>query len=391
MNKERLCKLDEVLHEMISTGYAAGVNCLVIHKGKEQCYFEAGFRDRGNNLPITRDTIFRLYSMTKPITSAAVMILLQDGRIDLNEPVSKYISSFANQKYVDADGNICDLEKPVTIQQLLNMTSGVSYPGDSNISDRAVEVVCQDALNKLYTEDELSTKELIDKIAKCPLAFKPGTIWSYGFSADVLGLLVENVSGMKFSEFLKKNIFEPLEMVDTDFYVPEDKQTRLSKTYEEYNGELILYTGDNLVIQNRMERKPLFESGGAGLNSTIDDYAHFNQMLMDGGSYKKRRILYKSTVDFMTKSHLTNDQQKGVETWDHMGGYSYGNLLRVMKNPGLACSVSSKGEYGWDGWLGAYMMNDPKNDLTFLMMQQKKDTGTTEYTRRLRNILFSAL
>jgi len=391
MDKNRLLKMQEIINEMIDANYCAGVNCLLIHKGKEVCYYEAGYRDRAKELPISRDTIFRLYSMSKPVTSAAVMLLLQEGKIDLMEPVSKYLPAYSNQQYLDEKGNLCKADIPVTIQQLLNMTSGISYPGDTNASDRAVEVIYQDALAKLSTDEELSTSEFIDKLAECPLAFRPGSVWSYGFSADVLGALVEKVSGVRFSEFLKKNIFEPLEMVDTGFYVPAEKENRLSKTYEEINKELVLYTGDHLLIQNQMKKEPLFESGGAGLCSTIDDYSHFCQMLLNGGEYKKNQILYKSTVDFMTKSHLTAAQQAGIECWTHLGGFSYGNLLRVMKDPGLASSVSVKGEYGWDGWLGAYMMNDPKHKLTFLMMQQKKDTGTTEYTRRLRNILFSAL
>lgn len=391
MDKARLEKLQDVLNEMVETNFVSGVNCMVIHKGKEVCYYQAGLRDKAAGLPVTRDTIFRLYSQSKPITSAAVMLLLQEAKIDLMEPISKYLPEFSNQKYIDDNGNLCDLDMPVTIQQLLNMTSGISYPGDTNESDRAVDAICQDALSKLYTEDEMTTEEFINRLAKAPLAFRPGKIWNYGFSADVLGLLVEKVSGMRFSDFLKKYFFEPLEMPDTDFYVPAEKQNRLAKTYEVAGQELVLYTGDNLLIQNRMERKPKFESGGAGLASTIDDYSHFSQMLMDGGVYKKRRILYESTVDFMTKSHLTLEQQKGVEGWSHMGGFSYGNLMRVMRDPGLASSISSKGEYGWDGWLGAYFMNDPKHDLSFFMMQQKKDTGTTEYTRRLRNVLFSAL
>lgn len=392
MNKDVLKNVQNVLDDMVNTQFAAGASVLVINKGEEQGYFQAGYRDVASGEQITRDTIFRLYSMSKPVTSLAVMILLEQGKIDLLEPVSKYLPCFSKMTCLDERGNITECVTPVTIQQLLNMTSGVSYPGELNKSDVAVAQVFAEGEEKLFTEDAFTTQELVERVAACPLAFVPGSTWQYGFSADVLGALVEAVSGMKFSEFLQKNVFDPLEMKDTGFYVPEEKVHRLARTYMEVApGKLEEYTGHNLLIQNRPLKAPKFESGGAGLVSTVDDYSHFTQMLMNGGVYRNsRRIIGKKTVDFMTGSYLTNAQQPGFN-WDHLGGYSYANLLRVMKWPGLACSVSSEGEYGWDGWLGTYMMNDPKNDLTILMMSQKKDTGTTEYTRRVRNVVMSAM
>lgn len=136
---------------------------------------------------------------------------------------------------------------------------------------------------------------------------------------------------------------------------------------------------------------PKFISGGAGVASTIDDYSHFNMMLMNKGEYKGRMILHPQTVKFMTAGSLTSTQEPGTRAWESLAGFTYGNLLRVMKNPGEAISVSSKGEYGWDGWLGTYMVNIPEYDIIMLMMQQKKDTGTTEYTRRIRNIMYSSI
>lgn len=390
MNKWILNNIQNVLDDMVSTSFAAGGSCLVFYKGKEQCYFQAGLQDIENNIKITRDTIYRLYSMSKPVTSFAVMLLLERGKIDLLDSVSKYIPAYKNLTYLDEEGHVKKCETPVTIQMLLNMTSGISYPGNENNSDRAVDIVYQDALSKLYTDNALNTMEFISKLATCPLAFYPGKVWRYGFSADVLGAVVEAVSGMKFSEFLQKNIFEPLDMTDTGFFVPDEKQNRLAKTYEYADGRLNLYEGDHLLIKNRMMSAPCFESGGAGLASTVDDYSHFTRMLMDGGMYNGYRVAGEKTIDFMTKSCLTDEQQAGVN-WDQLGGYTYANLLRVMKEPGLASAISGKGEYGWDGWLGTYMMNDKKNDLNFLFMMQKKDSGSTEYTRKVKNIIYSAL
>ena len=176
-------------------------------------------------------------------------------------------------------------------------------------------------------------------------------------------------------------------MKDTAFYVPQDKQSRLSKVYEATPDGLKTYHGSHLAVQNRMERNPAFESGGAGLVSTIDDYAAFAQMLLQNGSC----LLSPKTVEFMTGSRLMPALQNDVNRWESMPGYTYANLLRIMTNPEIAVSMGSRGEYGWDGWLGPYMTNDPANRLTLLIMQQKTGSGTTEYTRKIRNVVFSSL
>ena len=199
------------------------------------------------------------------------------------------------------------------------------------------------------------------------------------------------VAGKSFGEFLKENIFMPLGMVDTGFEVPEEKRNRLAKTYQQGKEGLEEYTGNNLGILISMEKKPRFESGGAGLVSTIDDYSHFAQMLLNKGEFKGVHILAPKTVEYMTNCKLPDFLDQEVATWDSLRGHSYGNLMRMMNRPELAIFNGSKGEYGWDGWLGPYFSNDPTNQITFLMMQQKTDTGTTPYTRKLRNIVAASL
>lgn len=196
---------------------------------------------------------------------------------------------------------------------------------------------------------------------------------------------------MRFGDFLKERIFEPLGMKDTDFYVPEDKQERLAKVYREAEGRLVEEKHCHLGIQNQMKIRPAYESGGAGLCSTIDDYARFTQMLLSGGAYRGSRILSSRTVEYMTTAHIMDTERAGVDAWESLKGYTYGNLMRIMETPEEAAGLGSRGEYGWDGWLGTYMMNDPAHGLTLLIMQQKTDSGTTAYTRRIRNVLFSAL
>lgn len=390
LNQKKLARLADLLREMVVTGFVAGINCMVLQNGEEQCYYEAGFQDAANRVPIARDTIFRLYSMTKPITSAAVMMLLEDGKIDLLDPVGRYLPGFQNQCIVK-NGVLMPVFHPVTIQNLLNMTSGLTYGGENCITEVRTDALIQEVTGKMTTPEAISTVALMNRLGEIPLAFEPGRKWQYGTSADVLGAIVEVVSGMRFGEFLEKRIFAPLGMKDTAFYVPQEKQSRLSKVYEPTPDGLRTFYDSHLAVQNRMEISPAFESGGAGLVSTIDDYAAFTQMLLHNGSFRGVTLLSPKTVAFMTGARLMPALQDYVNQWENLPGYTYANLLRIMIAPELAVSMGSKGEYGWDGWLGPYMTNDPANRMTLLIMQQKTGSGTTEYTRKIRNIVFSSL
>ncbi len=390
MNLEKLRRLGELAREMTENGFVAGVSCMVIQHGEEQCYYEAGYRDISTGLRMTRDTIHRLYSMTKPVTAAAVMILLEEGRIDLLDHVSDYLPGFRNQ-YVIEQGVPVPVTRPMTIQNLLNMTSGLVYPGENNPAEVRNDRLMEEIKEKLLTDQALGTVEIANRAGQLPLAFMPGESWQYGLSADVLGAVVEVASGMRYGEFLTKRIFEPLEMKDTAFYVEADKRERLAKVYRGTESGLTEETGCHLGVQNKMELPPAFESGGAGLCSTINDYAKFTQMLLGHGTYRGVRILSPRTVKYMTTAHILPVQQRGMDTWESLAGYSYGNLMRIMTTPEEAVYIGSKGEYGWDGWLGTYMMNDPADDLTLLVMQQKCDSGITTYTRRMRNVMFAAL
>ena len=390
MNRDKLKGIQDIMQEMTDKEYVSGVSCMVIQHGEEQCYYEKGYRDIAAGHKMTRNTIHRLYSMTKPITAAAVMILLEEGKIDLLDQVSDYLPGFRNQ-YVIERGVIVPVKQPMTIQHLLNMTSGLVYLGEGNPAEVRCEKLIEEIKSKLLTDRALTTVEIANRAGKLPLAFMPGTTWQYGLSADVLGAIVEVVSGMRFGEFLATRIFEPLGMQDTAFYVPQDKQARLAKVYRATEHGLIEETECHLGIQNKMELTPAYESGGAGLCSTIDDYAKFTQMLLGRGIYQGVQVLAPRTVEYMTTAHVTPAQQRGVETWESLAGYTYGNLMRIMTDPGAAAGLGSKGEYGWDGWLGTYMMNDPAHNLTLLIMHQKADSGTTPYTRKIRNVLFASL
>lgn len=392
MNLEK--KLTCLMEEAVGYGLVGGVNLLVYKDGKEVTYCQAGYADVENKKTMLRDSIFRMYSMTKIATGVATMLLMERGKLDLYQNIADFIPEYRNINMVTADGLVTPCPRPVTVKNLLDMTSGISYPGCWNPSDTGSAKVFDEACRRLNTDNEMTTLELAKKLAAYPLAYEPGTSWQYGASADVLGAVIEVVTEEKLSDFFRKEIFEPLGMADTGFYVPAEKRDRLANTYETVwgpdGGTLIPYTGNNLAINNKMDHEPAFASGGAGLASTLDDYMKLAQMLINFGMHDGREFMKKETVKFFTGGHLSAKQQEGFN-WDSLIGYSYGNLLRVCDNPAVSGMITKKGEYGWDGWLGVYMANFPEEKISFLMGTQKKDSGTFDLTRRLRNVVVSEL
>lgn len=389
----RLGRLQEILREMTEAQFVSGSSCMVLQHGRELCYYEYGYRDLAAKKPLTRDTIFRFYSMTKPVTAVAAMMLVEEGRLDLLAPVYEFFSGFRNQYYIQ-DGKRVPVQTPVQIRHLLNMTAGLSYPGGSaDETDAQTTALMDEIIAKLHTDAALTTAQIVNRIGEIPLLFEPGTRWHYGLCADVLGAIIEQVSGMRFGEFLRERIFEPLGMTDTGFFVPQEKQERLAKVYDrdEQTGALVEREPDHLGVSTRMECAPAYESGGAGLAGTIDDAARFSAMLIaHGRAEDDTPLISEKTWEYMTSAGLTDAQRAGI-VWESLPGYSYGNLMRVLVEPERAVSLGSRGEYGWDGWLGAYLMNDPVNELTLLVMNQKMHTGTTVYTRKMRNVLFASL
>ncbi len=382
--------IQEVLQRAVEEQEIAGANALVLHHGKEVTYVQAGFADIAEKKAIQRDTIFRIFSMTKPVTGAAAMILMEQGKLDLAEPVSKFLPGFRMQMVQEGD-KLVPANRDVTVHDLLSMTSGIAYPGDLSCEPmRGTFEVYQNVERNRASDKPWDTQKVANELGRCPLKFQPGTMWDYGASADVMGAVIEAVSGKRFSVFLQENLFEPLEMKDTGFYVPSEKQERLAKVYQRQEEMLTEYSKNHLGVSIAMSQPPQFETGGAGLVSTIDDYAKFAQMLLHGGKAHGRRILHPETIRYFTGGRLNAEQQMGMG-WVHIAGYSYGNFMRVMREPGRAAILTSKGEYGWDGWLGTYFANHPKLDLTFIMMTQRTEGGTLSVTRKLCNTVFTCI
>ena len=390
--KELSQKLERLIETAVEKEEIAGANIVVIRDGQEMAFAAGGYADIEAGKKYERDTIARLYSMTKPVTSAAAMLLMERGLLDPGAFVEEFLPGFHNA-IVASGGKLVPTVRPVRICDLLNMTSGLMYGGDvTSVCSMETEKLFDRIKEHLYLEDAMTTKEVANRLGLIPLQFQPGESFQYGTSADVLGAVIEVISGKTFGEFLKEEFFEPLDMEDTAFYVPENKQERLAKVYQRTEQGLELYTENHLGIMNAMKQVPAFESGGAGLVSTLDDYAKFAAMLLQEGSYQGKQILKPQTVHYMTNGSLMSWQQEVLDQcWECIRGYTYANLLRIQKEPGKSPMFTSIGEYGWDGWLGAYFCNSPKDRLTMLLTMQLKDAGTTSLTRRLKNVIWSEL
>ena len=385
--------LQNVMDKAVAKGDVAGVNLLVLKEGKEIAYCESGYRDLENKIPMTRDTIFRLYSQTKPITAAAVILLASRGEIDLSAWLSDYFPEYADM-YVNINGKREKANRRITVTDLLNMTSGLAYPNDFYEGGKQSGAVFWQIDQRLFGDDPVTTLQFAEMMAQTDLCFHPGEKFLYGTSADLAGALVEKVGGKRFSEFLQDEFFAPLGMTDTAFYVPAEKQSRLTKAYDyDKDGRLFENKTNNLGLRYYRDVPPAFESGGAGLCSTLDDYSKFATMLINGGEFGGRRILSERAVKFLTKGGLTDSQKNQLKAdWDWMGGYTYGNFMRVCEDESRTMLFSDKGEYGWDGWMGTFFSNEPQSKITFLLGMQQLGIGKGgTLTRKLKNVVMSNL
>lgn len=380
--------MDRLVQKEVAEGRVKGASALVLHRGKELYYGAFGEADAERAIPMRRDTIIRLYSMTKPVTAAAVMLLAERGDIDLWDPVSKYLPCFTEQR-VWRNGAEVPAERENTIYDLLNMTSGITYPDGAHEPGRRMQAMVEENVRRRRAGARVDTQEYMRGIASVPLCFQPGERWMYGFSADVLGGVIEAASGMTFGEFLKKEIFEPLDMGDTGFFVPKDKKNRLAQYYDVSEDGVFTPHTDNHLGEYFGE-DVAFESGGAGLVSTLDDYGRFASMMVHGGEYKGKRILGSRTVTFMGQNRLDAGQRVSLD-WDSTRGYGYGCLMRVLIDQGKAGTVATLGEFGWDGWTGNYVTMNPAEELVILYFVQRCGADVLPTVRKLRMAVYAAL
>jgi CubicO group peptidase (beta-lactamase class C family) len=380
------CVGDYIKNE-IATGKIPGAILLIQQHGRPVYFENFGRRDVATGLPMTADTIFRLYSMSKPVTSVAAMMLVEEGKLRLDDPVAKYVPALADVKVgVEKRGEdgaqglkLEPLNRPITIEDLLRHTSGLTYGfyGDS-------------AVRKLYADADLfdgdaDNTEFVKRIARLPLAEQPGTMWDYGHSTDVLGRVIEVVSGRGLFQFEKERLLDPLGMSETAFYVADAaKRPRIAEPMPD----------DRFLSPVAGIRDPMtprrWESGGAGMVGTIGDYARFAQMLLNGGTFEGRRYLRADTIALMTADHIGPETGIARDYFYFPGpssGYGLGFAVRTAPYPGMSWPL---GEYRWDGIAGTFFFIDPKDDMfVIFMVQTPSQRGRIQLA--LKTLIYEAL
>jgi CubicO group peptidase (beta-lactamase class C family) len=378
LSSSQLARIEAVTQKHIDAGLVPGAVMLVARRGKIAWYKSIGFRDRAAKDPMRPDSIFRIYSMTKPIVSVAAMTLIEEGRMQVSDPVSKYLPEMAGMKVgieKTVDGKpALELAAPareITVQDLMRHTSGLIYGtrGKSLVNDAYIEA-------KIGNRD-FSNEEFVAKLSKLPLRFSPGERWEYGVSTDVLGRVLEVVSGKSLGEFLNERVLTPLGMSDTAFYVPADKLSRAAQPWQSPEGPPMTPRFD-------VAQKPRYESGGGGLTSTMDDYLRFAIMLADGGEFAGKRLLGTKTIEFMTADHVGSRPGRPP-------GLGFGLGLEVRTSVGDAALPGSLGEYGWAGNAGTLFWIDPREQLIAIYMVQVSDSDRIMLRNQFRTMVQSAI
>ena len=385
MSTERLGRLDAAMQKAVDSRELPGAVVLIARDGQLVYAKSFGWQDREKNIPMSNDSIFRLYSMTKPVVSVAAMMLVEEGRLGLQEPVSKYIPEFKEMKVgvesKDADGKpvitLVDAKRQITVQDLLRHTSGLTYG----------VLGAPNAIKKMYLDAQIFSQkwvlaDFVKALARLPLEFQPGTTWEYSHSTDVLGRVVEVASGQSLDVFLAERIFAPLKMVDTAFQVPPEKLDRLAQAMPD------VYTGKTPELIDFSKTQTFF-AGGHGLVSTAGDYLRFAQMLANGGELEGARILGPRTVEYMTSNHVNPQIDKGP-AYLPGPGYGFGLGFATRIDRGQSEWPGSPGDFFWSGYAGTYFWVDPEEELVPVLMTQEP-LRRQYYRVLMRNLVYQAI
>lgn len=386
LDASRLHRIEEHLRlRYLEPGKIAGAQVAIL-RGGSLGYFESfGQMDRERGKPVAADTIWRWYSMTKPVTGVALLTLYERGLFQLDDPIHRFIPEWRDMTVRDGAGGTVPADRPPTVRDVLTHTSGVGYGVDNADLDLAAR--------GWLGEQTLET--LGAAIGGWPLRFQPGTKWLYSFGMDIGARLVEVLSGLPFDEYLRTELFEPLGMVDTDFFVPEDKLDRFSACYgRNARKELVLVDDPE---RSTYRRKPSLLNGGGGLAGTMPDYLRFAGMLANGGELDGRRILSRKTVQLMASNHLPGDADMADMAmpmgYGEVGfaGMGFGLTVAVSKGPAQTGIVGSPGEFMWGGAASTIFWVDPTEDLAVVFMTQLLPSGTFDFRSQLKTIVYGCL
>jgi CubicO group peptidase (beta-lactamase class C family) len=395
LSSERLERIASAIQRSVYDGRIAGGVSLVARHGKIAYLKAVGMADRGVKKPMRTDNIFRICSMSKPITSVAVMMLYEEGRFTLDEPLSDFIPEFKNEKVLDPPwpqdktsppGALAAAKRPITIFHLLTHTSGLTYQWNARLGKAYRDV---DIGNGLL-QQEGTIGEAVKKLARIPILFQPGDVWEYSLADDVLGYLVEVVSGMPLDKFLAERIFHPLGMKDTGFFLSDEKAPRLATAYTYYPekglqpilDQQVVKEGEMSYSADYPYRGPrTYFSGGGGLCSTAEDYYRFCQMMLNGGQFNGARLLSRKSVELVSQNHVQGKL-------DDMG---YGFGFGVTSEPRFLTELGSVGAYYWGGFYYTSFVIDPKEDLIAIFMGQLHPTGELKLDSKAIHLAYQAI
>ena len=379
LSTTRLQRLSDAFKREVDKGTLPGATVLVARRGQIGWFDAIGRQAPGASAPMAQDSLFRIFSMTKPIVSIGIMMLIEDGHFLLSDPVAKFIPEFADQKVgVENNGklDLVPVKRQMTVQDLLRHTSGITYDHTGN-----------GLVQQLYQQSRLRSRKITNAehaslVASMPLICQPGTEWNYSRSTDILGRIIEIISGKSLGAFLTERILAPLQMAETAFHTGEENAGRLAEAFPTDP-----WNGDKVQLFNMLE-KPVMESGGGGLVSTTMDYARFSQMLLNGGALDGNRIVGRKTLELMASDHLASSVK--VNSPLMPAGHGFGLGFAVRTHDGMAPFPGSRGNFFWSGMAGTFFWVDPKEDLFAVFMMQ--GPGQREYIRTmLRNLVYAAV
>lgn len=399
MSDKKLAQIDQFIQDYVNKGYIPGGVFLIARDNQIVYYKNFGFRTTDKKAAYQKDDIFRIASMTKAVTSVAIMQLYEQGKLGLDDPVQNYIPAFKNSKVLDQfnEKDSCytavPAKSPITIRQLLTHSSGIVYGAFSQGALRAIYAK-KGLMDVGLSHTKMTTEEFINRLAEVPLAFHPGEKYTYGLNMDVLGRVVEVVSGTKLSDYFRKNIFEPLGMKNTFFYLPKEKQAKLVPIYlQKEDGTLEMATntgGISSGMDYPLQADNNHYAGGGGLSSTALDYATFIQALLNNGHYNGKRILSRKTVEVMTADQMIGLNMEG-KGYSRKPGETFCLGFSLITDQGKGISVKSPGTYEWGGYFNTKFFIDPKEQLIFVGMTQILGARHGELWDRLAAIMYSAI
>jgi CubicO group peptidase (beta-lactamase class C family) len=399
MSKQKLERISTALKQEIDEGKLPGVVVMVARKGKLVYSDAIGFQDKGSSKPMAFDSLFRIYSMTKPLVAVGAMMLVEEGKIQLTDPVSKFLPAFKGQQVsvARADGEFAKISYAIvpadrenTIQDLFRHTAGLAY-GEITVNTPVKEAYTKAGLyntDRDYDTRGLTPPDFVERIAKAPLAHQPGTVWEYSLAIDVLGRVIEVAAGKRLGDYLDERLFKPLRMSDTTFWVSPDKVGRLAQA---------LPVDPASGLPNKLidvSSPPGNDSGGAGAISTAADYLRFAQMLANGGQLDGVRVLSRTSVQLMTSDHLGARIAAPLTPGELLlgtPGYTMGLMFAVRQGNGIAGVSGSAGEFMWAGYAGTYFWVDPKEELAIVFMTQAPSPVRAYYRRLMKQLVAQAI